>query len=922
VAPTLLLETKLYVPHAPRRLVPRPRLSERLDRGTSSKLMLVSAPAGFGKTTLLASWLAAGSAGPAGPAAPTGARSVAWVSLDEGDNHPATFWTYVVSALQNAAPPVGESTLALLQAPQPPPITTALTALLNDLHAADGDIVLVLDDYHVVDAPEIQDGMGFLLDHVPPRLHLVIAGRADPALPLARLRARGELVEVRAADLRFTLEEAVAYLNGVMGLELTAQDVAALEGRTEGWIAALQLAALSMQGRDDTTDFIAGFAGDARYVVDYLVEEVLARQPDDVHSFLLQTSVLDRLSGPLCDAVTGRDGGKAMLEALDRANLFLVPLDDRRRWYRYHHLFADVLRARLEDEQPAVVAALHRRASDWYEGNGERAVAIDHALAARDFDRAADLVEMAAPATRRVRQEATLRRWLDALPDAQFRNRPVLSNQYAGTLMSTGEFEGVEARLRDAERWLEAVHGAHQLSGRPPPEMVVVDEEGFRALPTSVAVHRAGQALVLGDRAGTITHARRALDLAGADDHLGRGAAAALIGLASWGNGDLEAAHEGYAECMARMQRAGYIADVLGLAITMADIRIVQGCLGDAMRTYEHALRLAAEQDGPVLRGTADMYVGMAALHRERDDLSTAGQLLARSQELGEHLGLPQNPYRWRVAMARVREAEGDLAGAVELLDDAQRVYVGDFSPNVRPIPAVRAREWILQGRLGDARGWVREQGLSVEDDLSYLREFEHVTLARLLLVQYRTERSVSSGQQALDLLHRLLQAAEDGARTGSVIEILSLQALAHHARGETAAALMPLQRALRLAEPEDYVRLFVDEGQPMAALLKSAADSGTDTTSYARRLLNFFDKRRPRATGAAGPVEQLSDRELDVLRLLVTDLGGPDIARELVLSLNTVRTHTKNLYAKLGVNSRREAVRRAEELDLLRRHG
>ena len=413
-----LLETKLYVPRSRRGLVPRPRLSERLDRGTASKLTLVSAPAGFGKTTLLTEWLAAG------PAAPADERLAAWLSLDRADNDPASFWTYVIAALRTVASGVGESALTLLQAPQPPPIETVLTALLNDLGATAGDIVLVLDDYHVIDASDVQDGMAFLLDHLPPWLHVVIASRADPALPLARWRARGELAEIRAAELRFTPDEAAAYLNEMMGLQLTAQDVAALEARTEGWIAALQLAALSMQGRDDVAGFIAGFAGDDRYVVDYLVEEVLQRQPDRVQAFLLQTSILGRLSGPLCDAVTGQGGGKAMLEALDRGNLFLVPLDDRRRWYRYHHLFADVLQARLLDERPGQVPDLHRRASAWYEQNGEPPVAIGHALAAEDFGRAADLVERAIPAMRITRQEATVHGWLKALPDEVVRVRP------------------------------------------------------------------------------------------------------------------------------------------------------------------------------------------------------------------------------------------------------------------------------------------------------------------------------------------------------------------------------------------------------------------------------------------------------------------------------------------------------------------
>jgi LuxR family maltose regulon positive regulatory protein len=910
-APPLLLETKLYRPQSPRGLVSRPRLIERLDHGAASKLMLVSAPAGFGKTALLTEWLTA----------QTGAlpahRPAAWLSLDREDSEPASFWTYVIAALRTVVPGVGTKALALLQAPQPAPIQTVLTTLLNELGDIADDVVLVLDDYHVIDALDVHEGMAFLLDHLPPQLHLVIASRADPSLPLARLRARGELVEIRAAELRFTPDEAAAYLNGAMGLVLSAENVAALEGRTEGWIAALQLAALSMQGRDDTTDFIAAFAGDDRYIVDYLLEEVLQRQPEHVQTFLLQTSILSRLNGPLCDAVTGQASGKAMLETLDRGNLFLVPLDDRRRWYRYHHLFADVLQARLLDEQPDVVSALHRRACDWYEQNGERAVAIDHALAASDFDRAADLVELAAPQLRRLRQEGTLRRWMEAIPEAQFRVRPVLSNGYVGSLMSTGQIDGVEPYLQNAERWLDTVSAEGRGPQDRPPDMVVVDEEGFRTLATWVAVHRAGQALVLGDRAGCITHARRALDVARADDDLGPAAAWALTGLASWGNGDVAAAQAGYAESWTHMRRAGHIADVLGLAITLGDLHVVQGRLGDAMRTYEEALRLAAEQGGPVLRGTADMYVGMAALHRERDDVPAATDLMQRSQDLGEHLGLPQHPHRWRVAMARLREAEGDLEGAVKLLDDAERVYAGDFSPNVRPIPAMRARVWLAQGNLHDARSWAREQGVTVDDDVSYLREFEHVTLTRLLLAEYRTERLVSSGQQALDLLQRLLDAAADGGRTGTVIEVLVLQALGHDARGDTVAALVPVERALTLAEPEGYVRVFIDEGPAMATLLGRAAKRGI-APSYIGLLLNAFGGAARRTPTQPGLIEPLSERELDVLRLLATDLGGPDIARELVVSLNTLRTHTKSIYAKLSVNNRRAAVRRAEDLQLL----
>ncbi len=893
-----LLETKFYVPRPRRRLIARPRLIERLNQGAESKLILISAPAGFGKTTLLAAWLAA---------SPDGRRTAAWLSLEQSDNQPTSFWTYLIGALQTVAPGVGVGALSTLQSTQPP-IEVVLASLLNDLSALSYEIVLVLDDYHVVDASDVHDGVVFLLDHLPPQLHLVITSRADPPLRLARLRARGELAEIRAGDLRFTPDEAATYFNEVMGLDLEAREIAVLESRTEGWIAALQLAALSMQGRRDVADFVAAFAGDDRYIVDYLVEEVLQRQPERIRGFLLQTSVLETLSAALCNAVTRQDDGKAMLEALERGNLFVVPLDDRRRWYRYHHLFRDVLRAHLIEERPDDVAELHRRASEWYEQNGERPEAIRHALAARDFGRAADLVELAWPALRRNRQEAMLRGWLAALPDELLRNRPVLSNAYAGVLLVSGELDGVDARLRDAERWLDASEAPRvQAAG-----IVVVDEEEFRRLPGSVALHRAGHALALGNLAETAKHARRALDHALEDDHLSRGGATAILGLAAWAIGDLETAHRTYAAGMAGVQRAGHISGLVGRAITLADIRIAQGRLCEALRTYEHALQLATEQDAGVLGATADMYVGMSELHCERNDLDAATQDLRKSHELGEQSGFPQNRYRWRVAMARILEARGDLDGALDLLHEAEPLYMSDLSPNVRPIAALKARVNVRQGRVGEAVGWAREQGLATDDDLSYLREFEHITLARLLLAR-------GSVPEATQLLERLLRAADEGARNGSVIEILVLQALAYQMRGNNPAALVPLERALRLAEPEGYVRMFVDEGPPMAALLEAAAKRGI-AAEYARQLLKAFGKAEDRSAANQVLIEPLSERELDVLRLLGTDLVGPEIASQLMVSLNTVRTHIKSIYTKLGVNNRRTAVRRAEELELLAR--
>jgi ATP/maltotriose-dependent transcriptional regulator MalT len=907
---TPLLETKLYIPKLRRGLVARHRLSERLSRGLESKLTLVSAPPGFGKTTLAAEWLAS---------APTLARSVAWLSLDSGDNQAGVFWPYLIAALRVAAPGIGASALSRLRAPQPPPIETILAPLINELGAIPNDIVLVLDDYHVVDAREVQDGMAFLLDHLPPRVHIVITSRADPALPLARLRARGELVEIRAADLRFTQDEAAGYLNAVMGLDLAAPDIAALEGRTEGWIAALQLAALSMQGRDDIAGFIAGFAGDDRYIVDYLVEEVLRRQPEAVRTFLLQTSILSRLSGPLCDAVTGQDGGKATLEALDRANLFLVPLDDRRRWYRYHQLFSDVLRAHLQDEQPDRVLELHRRASAWHAQNGDRSEAIRHAMAGQDLDRAADLIELALPAMRQGRGEARVLGWLGALPDELVATRPVLGVAFAWVLIAGGELEGVERHLGEAERWLSAPGGLPAGPGVEPPGMAVANRDEFLLLPAMIALYRAVLAQIRGDVPATVRYARTVLDLAPEDNDLLHGGAAALLGLASWASGDLEAAYMIHSEGMARVQRAGNISDAMNASIALADIRITQGRLGEAVQTYERAFQLSTKHGEPVLPGTADLHVGLADVVREQGDLESARNHLQVSRDLGEHMGFPQARHRLHVVTARIREAEGDLDGALDALNEAQRVYVPDFSPDVHPLAARKARVWVRQGRSAEAGAWARDRSLSAEDDLSYLREFEHITLVRMLLAGSRQDRADAAPRDALDLLGRLLRAAEEGRRTGTVIEILVLEALAHQVGGDVAAARVPLERALTLAEPEGYVRMFADEGPPMAALLEAAARHGTART-YVRRLLAAIDRPAGSFRINQDLVEPLSERELDVLRLLATDLGGPDIARELVVSLNTVRTHTKNIYAKLGANNRRAAVSRAIELDLLSR--
>jgi LuxR family maltose regulon positive regulatory protein len=781
----------------------------------------------------------------------------------------------------------------------------------------------------VIDSQPVDNVLTFLLEHLPPRMHLVIATREDPHLPLARLRARGQLIELRAANLRFTPAEAAEFLNQVMGLNLSAEEVAALEARTEGWIAGLQLAAISMQGRSDTASFIQAFTGSHRFVLDYLVEEVLKHQPEPIRSFLLQTSILDRLCAPLCNAVTEREVSKEMLDVLERSNLFLIPLDDQRQWYRYHHLFAEVLQARLLDEQPDQVFSLHQRASEWYEHNDSVADAIRHALAAKDFERAATLIELAVPKMRRNRQEATHTElgWLKALPNELVHFRPVLNIAYAYALFGDGELETIETRLRDAEWWLDPTTDT---AG-----MVVVDKEEFRRLPGMIGLLRAAQALARDDMLEAAKNARRVLDLAPEDAHLMLGGAASVLGLAAWANGNLDAARRMTVDGMENVRLAGYISSAIGGSIVLADIQIAQGRLHEAMTTYERGLQWATAAGAPIMRGAADMHVGMSALYCEHNDLKTATQHLLTSQALGDLAGLQQNPYRWCAAMARIRKAQGDLDGALDLLDQAERLYDGNFSPNIRPVATRKVRVWVVQGRLGEAMGWARTQGLSVENELSYLHEFDHITLARVLLARYQSDCANRSFLETMGLLDRLLKAAQEGGRQGSVIEILVLQAIALHMQGDLPASLKPLQLALTLAEPEGYVRMFMDEGPPMAQLLLEAASRGI-MPNYTGKLLAAFESEKrksddqsplpatqPLIEPDARPaksmlIEPLSQRELKILQLIALGLSNREIAERLFLALDTVKGHNRIIFDKLQVQRRTEAVARARELGLL----
>ena len=908
-----LLATKLYIPPPGPQIVGRPHLIARLNEGLGRKLTLLSAPAGFGKTTLASDWVA--SCG----------RPAVWLSLDEGDNDPARFLTYLIEALQTIAAQIGAGVLSALQSP-PPPSETILTALLNDIAAVPGQFVLVLDDYHVVDSPPVDQALTFLLDHLPPQLHLVIATREDPQVPLARLRARGQLAELRVADLRFTHVEAAEFLNRVMGLNLAAADIAVLEARTEGWVAGLQLAALSLRGHHDAAGFIRSFTGTHRFVLDYLLEEVLQQQLTPIQQFLLHTSILDRLCGPLCDAVLGdpAGSGQAALQAIERANLFLVPLDVERHWYRYHHLFGEFLRQRFAQAANLVggdLTGLHGRASAWSEAQGLDIEALHHAAAAADPAHVARLAERSWARMDSSFQSVAWCRWVRQLPEAVLRARPVLCTQYAWALMDAGEVESSEARLRDAEHLLASLGDSAIVPDDAAEPMVVVAKEQLSSLPVRIAVARAYLAQARGDVAATVRHAALARAHAADAEPLLRAQAEVLVGVAHWASGELEEAHRAFADWIEHTRQAGNLAFALASGFYLAEIRIAQGQLREAARLYRQFLQLVPADDEAIRQAAPHLHLGLALVAHEQGDEPTAALHLQESKERGERASLSDWPFRWSLAQARIQESAGAWEAALDLLDAARRLYVRNPIPDVRPVAAIKARISIRQGGLTAALAWAAEHGLSTADDLSYGREFEHMTLARLLIARYRQERADSHLHDALGLLGRLLAAAEAGGRVSSVIEILLLQALAHEAHGDLHYALVPLARALALAEPEGYVRLFVDEGPPLARLLRRMQEEGGTVNMYLHTLLAAFGRQpdlHPPSFSPPPSEEPLSEREREVLRLIAEGLSNQELAARLYLSPHTIKVHTRNIYGKLGVTSRTQALARARALGIL----
>jgi LuxR family maltose regulon positive regulatory protein len=902
-----LLATKLYTPPVRPELVVRPRLTGRLQagllqavqqpgQGFARALTLVSAPAGYGKTTLVSAWLR-----------DTG-LPVAWLSLDEGDNDIRGFFGYLLAALQRVDPGLGQSIQPELERPQLPPLESLVTGLINDIVAASEPFVLVLDDLHSISDLAVHEAIGLLVERLPPHLHLVIVTRHDPPLPLPRLRARGQLVEVRQQDLRFTQPEAVTLLNQSFGLELKASQAATLQARTEGWAAGLQMAGLSMQGRDveDIDRFITAFSGRHHYILDYLTDEVLGRQPESVQTFLLQTSVLARLCGPLCDAVQGAAPpvrGQQMLEALHRDNLFILPLDDERQWYRYHHLFAVLLRARLLETEPELVPELHRRAASWHEEKGLAIAAVEHALATEDATFAAGVVERAVTSmdTWGGTDVATLCRWLEALPEELLRTRYWLRLFASRALAASGH-------LAQAEKMLLELESALQEDATGP--------EVTRLLGL-VAADRASYAAVRGEVLPVIEFARRALAHLPEEEPIGLMRVHAILGLAHFRGGEVREAERAFSQTIAIATASGNNFAAAPIACNLAEARLAQGRLREAWQACEHARELGT-LDGTLVPAAGFAGLEMGKLLYEWNDLDAAERHAREGIEALERGGIAGSFGTGHAVLAQILRARGDDSGALDASEEAVRAAAESGVPRLEGLAAAyQAQIWLALGHLDQASAWAedyRQVGAT-----EHLRIVEDLALARVLLARDQLEETRA-------LLDSLLPPAETQGRWGHAIEVLILRALALDALGDTATALENLDRALALGEPEGYIRLFVDEGRPLAALLRQAAGRGP-AASYARKLLSAIAASKPPAGDDAAPspeapvqplIEPLTARELEVLQLLAEGLSNREIAQRLVVSLPTVKSHTRNIYGKLSVHSRRQAVAHARDLGIL----
>jgi LuxR family maltose regulon positive regulatory protein len=932
-----LLATKLHVPRVPGDAVVRPRLAARLTEGLQGELTVVCAPAGFGKTALLADWTRCGG------------RAVAWLSLDTADNDAMRFWRHVAAAIGRARAGAGGQPAGPLRSPCSP--EAAVATLVNELAAAPGEVALVLDDYHLIESQAVHQSLGLLLGHLPAGLRLVVASRSDPPLPLARLRARGQLAEIRAAELRFTRDEAAALMRAAAGHDLPESAVAGLVARTEGWAAGLQLAALSLRGRKDVAGFVASFSGDHRHVLDYLAEEVLDRQPERLRSFLLETSVLDRLCGPLCDAVTGGTDGQRLLEAIERANSFLTPLDEVRGWWRYHQLFADLLRVRLAQERPGQLPGLHRAAAAWLDERGLVDHAIRHALLAGDATAAAELVErniepmLGRGETARWRaarlagqdhglalaanQGATVTGWLDALPADLVQSRPRLCAVRAIQAVIAGQGGALEHWLGTAERALAAA------SAEEPTE-AGSDQAGWARspladMPGMIAVLRADLARLRGDAGSAIQLMRQLVSRLPPAERVLRFNAEWNLARAHWVSGDLDRAEQAFAVLITAAGAAGEYYLILAVCWELGRVQRARGRLGAALATYRQALVIGAELGSPSPPALGIAQLGVAAVLYERGELAAALEHATEGVERCRQLARARVLAEGLVVLARVREALGDQDGALAALAEAEQTGPSpDVAGLFNPAPAERMRLLLARGQLAEAAAWTVAKGLDAEDPPSYAHERDHLMLARVLLGQGEPDR-------AYRLVERLRAAATAQQRTGSLIELGPLRARALAANGDQAGALAALAEAVTLAWPEGYLCVFTGEGAALATLVdqliaarrRGAALAVGVPWEYLRQLRATLPPgqagaapppapRAPAVPGAAGLAEPLTGRELEVLGLLGVGMANQQIARKLVVAPETAKKHVSHILGKLGAANRTQAAARARELGLL----
>lgn len=878
-----LLTTKLYFPPARPNLVPRPRLVERLNTGLKKPLTLISAPAGFGKTSLMSEWrMGFGSK-----------ASAAWLSLDEEDNDPSRFWLYWIASLETIQHTSFDTTRELLQSPQPVPPETIASSILQELESFPNDHILVLDDLHVITSSIIQHALAFLLDHLPPKSHLVILTRADPSLPLSRLRVRDQLTELRAADLRFTLEEVTTFLSRTMGLSLTPEQIASLEARTEGWIAGLQLAALSMQGRLDVDDFVAAFTGSHHYVVDYLIEEVLNLQSEKKRDFLLKTSILERMNSSLCNALTGESDCQARLEELERANLFVIGLDDTRQWYRYHHLFADILRSRLQQVDSDRYTNLHHRAAEWYEQNAFLPDALYHALAAGDREYAAQLIEKNSPSMLLNGDLTTLLGWLEKVK-LQIPGRPWLSIYLAWALVHTSQQEKATVILDQLEQTAFASTAKTET----------------REMRGHIAAIRAHIAAYCWDGASVILHSHQAMELLPKTNLAIRSFVAQVLGGAYLLNGDLKSASRSLDEARRLGKASGNLHVAVLASFMLANLQADRGQLHQAVQSYREALQLATSSSVRPLPVAARAYNGLGWVYYEWNDLETAHQYSDQCIALAQHWGNINALVSAHVILAKIKQARGDFESAQTCIDKARNfAHNHTLAPGgASGLEISQVSLWLAVGNLAAAEHWLQTSGLKIDDEVPFLREMEYHTFVQVLLVQNKLDF-------AMTLVNRLLSVAESHGKMGDIIGLLGLKALILQSQTDIVPALEALKRALDLAEPEGYIRVFVDQGKPMQELLKKVKSEGR-IRKYIQKLLSSFGGET--YSGSQPLIEPLSERELEILRLVAGGKSNQEIATELYLAVGTVKKHLSNIFGKLNVDSRTRCIAQARELHLI----